>query len=121
MTTLSGVLIATNLMLIIFALVLSIKVLRDKTKKDFIKPWKYVFIALIFFFIFEIIGIFEQVGLIAWWDLSSFIDLFKVIARIGIVASFLFGLILEDKHELVEEKQIVNKMLKTKKDRNEIK
>ncbi len=123
---LNGMLSAGNLMLIIFALVFSLKVFKDKTRKDYLRPWKYIFIALIFFFFFEvidIIDIFVQIGLIAWWDLSSIVymlNMLKGIARIGIVVSFLFGLILEDKHEQVEEEQIVQKMLKTKRKRKEI-
>jgi uncharacterized metal-binding protein len=111
-----GIIIASNFFVVLFALYYNIKVLRDKTKKDYVLPWKFIFMALIFFLIFEIIGVFNSMGLLNLWGLNEKAQIAYGISRLGILACFLFGLILEDQHEIVEEKHIVAKMKQTRKE-----
>lgn len=120
MDVISSILVMGNFLLIVFALYFNVKVLRDQTKKDFILPWKFTFVALLFFLVFEIIGVLEGMGLMTLWGVADLFSILYGVSRIGIVGAFLFGLILEDKHEVLEEKQIVRKMLKTKRERHEI-
>lgn len=110
-----GIIVTGNFFIVLFALFYNIKVLRDHTKKDYILPWKFVFFALVFFLLFEIIGVLENMGFLGIWKLSEYSDIAYGVARLGILGCFLFGLILEDQHEIVEEKKIVAKMKHTKK------
>ena len=110
MSEVIGIIVAGNFFVVIIALIFNLRVLRDKTKQDYILPWKFVFLALIFFLLFEVVGVLDQMGVITILGLSNQASFGYALTRLGILACFLFGLVLEDKHEIVEQKMLVARM-----------
>jgi hypothetical protein len=81
-----------NLAMVVIVLLLFSKLFKHHPKNAFLKPWKYVFAAVLIFILEEVITILRAAGLL---DITLYINGFFELA---IISLFIYTLLLVKEH-----------------------
>jgi len=83
-----------NLVLVFIVLILFIKLFSIKNKKVFLKPWKFIFLAVIIYVVEEGLTVLIDVGLV---DTKLSVLLFPLMEMVMLVL-FIYMLLLQKEH-----------------------
>ena len=80
-----------NLALVIAVIILFIKLFSDKNKKVFLKPWKFIFVAVIIYVFEEVLNVFIKLNILD----KKFSTLLFPLFEMAIIVLFIYMLLLQ--------------------------